>query len=61
MESLDNFKNKRLNVEDSSSLTGGKRLRADTPTKGKDVTVLKDGEVKKFITGAGWFDGVPRD
>lgn len=62
MRKIESFSSKRVTVSESSAVKGGERIKGDTPGKGKDVTVTdSNGQVTKFITGAGIFDGVPRD
>ena len=62
MRFIKDFENKKISVNDASILRGGDRIKGDTPGEEKDITVTdKNGQLKKFITGAGLNDGVPRD
>lgn len=61
MKSIANFRNQKISATDSTLFRAGARIYSDTPGKGKDCTVLRDGQCIKFITGVGLFDGVPRD
>ena len=61
MKAIKEFEGKKLKLSESLANRGGKRIVGDTPGKGRDVSVIRDGQVDKFITGSGLFDGVPRD
>ncbi|MCC7454685.1 MAG: hypothetical protein IT222_10995 [Crocinitomix sp.] len=61
MKSIEKFSTRRITFSESSIVKGGDRIKGDTPGTGQDVTVTRDGQVVKFITGAGMFDGVDRD
>ena len=62
MKSIKKFENKKVVKSFSiNSGIGGERIVGDSGSKGRDVSVLRDGQVKKYITGSGLFDGADRD
>jgi hypothetical protein len=62
MKSIKNFEEKSITESFSiSSTIGGQRIYGDTGVKGKDVSILRDGQVIDFKTGVGIADGAPRD